>query len=211
MNRDEVRALLSAASSLDRWLKATDPETAQQMVEGWHHLLGEVPLDFAQGVVRRHYGTPDVRTMTPGDVLAAWDTQRRREEQAAVDAEVKALAAPVSVQDGIPVAGAGRYLHDLTAAIAEGRDPRSVQRPAGVRVLSPREDELSRRCRFHDLCACTHTECRDGWMDEETTVVGLNGRRYTAVQLCPPCRDAFLMAEERGRTKKPVGAAGRRR
>ena len=53
-----------------------------------------------------------------------------------------------------------------------------------------------RRCRI-TACSCTHTECADGWLDEETTVVR-NGATYRQVERCPRCA-AYLDETKRER------------
>lgn len=75
-----------------------------------------------------------------------------------------------------------------------------------------RSEAWVRRCAFHTICACSHTECWGGFLDEETTVTNDLGREYPAVKRCPTCVDGIIMAEERGiaRRPRPV-AAGRGR
>ena len=212
MTPQETTLLLSYCAGLDPWLKSFAPDEAAMTLAGWSDLLGAVPLEFAKATAKRHYSHPDARTLTPGEVLSLWNAERRRaqtlaerDERAATALELNAGTA--EVQTVIPAGGATEYLEALAEAIAAGKDPRSVPRPAGVRVLSPVGDVASRRCRHHDICACTHTECRDGWLDVETTVVNGNGASYPAVERCPNCEDAGKMADELGRTK----TAGRRR
>lgn len=210
MSPVEVRTLLSGAAALDRFLASTPPEMAAEMETGWAGILRDVPLGFAQSVIRGHYSVADVRTVTPGDIMGAWTAERRRTAQAATDAELRAAEAPNeaqigarAVQEAIPAGGAMSYLRDLAAALDAGRPASSVPRPAGVRVLSPKAEEISRRCRFPDLCVCTHTECRDGWVDEPVDKVNALGMHYEAAARCPQCYDALQMAETTGRLRKP--------
>ena len=53
-----------------------------------------------------------------------------------------------------------------------------------------------RKCRI-PACSCTHTECADGWLDEEVAVVR-NGMTYRQVQRCPRC-SAYLEEIKRQR------------
>lgn len=208
MSPQETTALLSYCAGLDQWLKATGPDEAAMMAAGWSDLLRDVPLDFARGHVRSHYGNADARTIQPGDMLSAWRADRRRAEQLHDRDERRELAAPLlsdaAVQGVIPGPGATEYLAALRVAVESGKDPRKVSRPAAVRVLSLEGDVASRRCRFHDVCVCTHTECRDGWLDIESTIVNAAGRRYAAVERCPVCGEAQSMAEETGRARRPA-------
>lgn len=209
MSPDEVRSLLSYASSVDQWLKASDPGMASAMVEGWASLLGDVPADFAMRVARTHYAQGGARTLQPGDVAAAWAERRREAQQRTDEVEVRALAA--AAQEALPVgAGASAYLRDLAAAAAAGRDLSTVPRPATVRVLPHDADVRGRRCVYHALCACDHEHCRDGWADDEARVVNALGRSYPAAQRCLHCQDALIMAEERGVARKPSRTAARR-
>lgn len=215
MSPDETRTLLSGASVLDRWLNATDADMAQEMVSGWSRILEAVPLAFAQRTVRDHYAAPEARTIQPGDIAGAWRAQRRHDQDLA-DAEARRTEAATvleatTIGDVIALGGAGEYLRAMQAAIGRGEDPRTVARPAGVRVrtYSPEAEARERRCTFWEVCICTHTECRDGWLDDDTTVVGANGRSYAAAQRCPRCEEGLQMAQERGIARKPRRAAGR--
>lgn len=78
---------------------------------------------------------------------------------------------------------------------------------------TPTSEAWERRCSFHTICACSHTECWGGFLDEEVTVTNALGREYPAVKRCPVCVDGILMAEERGiaRRPRPAARAGSRR
>lgn len=218
MNTEETNLLLSYCAGLDQWLKATSPDEAAMMLAGWTDMLSDVPLEFGQRFARDHYSRADARTLTPGEMLSGWRsrlkretaTRERDERRAAGAAVLEASGVAEALQEAIPMAGASEYLERLQAALAAGHDPRSVKRPASVRVLSLEGDVASRRCRFHDVCVCTHTECRDGWLDAEQTITNSIGRKYDAVERCPICEEAQTMAEETGRARRPA-AAGRGR
>lgn len=202
MTPAEVTDLLRYASSLDQWLRQTNPEEGAVMVVGWASILEPVDAAGAMAYVRRHYSEPGARTLTPGDVLGDWHDRRRAsaaEETAA--AELEARTVPGTL---MPMVAVSDYLRDVMEAVRAGLSWDSVARPKGVgRGLTPHADELSRRCCYHTLCACDHKACRDGWLDEPGAVTNTLGRTYEAVQRCPHCLDALKMAEERGIAKKP--------
>lgn len=215
MSPHETADLLRYAASLDRWLKETDPESAQMMVAGWSSMLGEVPLDWAQRAVRDHYAQPEARTIMPGDLLHGWLDAARRDRQREQDAAHRVeVQKELSVGDAVPTVfgSATQYLTDMMAAVARGEDPSTVVRPAGVRVLnlSPEADARSRACRFPSICLCTHLECRDGWLDQDGVRVNSQGKSYPAAQRCPMCEEGMVMAQERGVARRPRRAtAGR--
>lgn len=210
MSPAETADLLRFCSSLDTWLGKVTPEEAATMVAGWAVMLEGMPADLAMRTARAHYQHGDARTITPGDLLDAWAADRRSQQEAAVASVQPALEAGV----GEPVifGSASDYLRDMVAAVAAGRDPSTVTRPAGVRMLSlsPEAEARSRACRFPDICVCTHLECRDGWLDVETTRRSVLGQDCAQVTRCPMCNDALLMAGEKGIARKPRKTAGAR-
>lgn len=212
MSPEEVGDLLRFCSSVDPWLKQTSPEEGAVMVAGWGLLLGEVPADAAARYARAHYQHGDARTLTPGDLLDAWTAERRRAHDQD-DAQARAAeAVPIGDALAIAVGGAGEYLAAMQAAIARGENPHDVPRPAGVRVrtYSPEAEARERRCVYWEVCVCTHTECRAGWLDDDTVVVGANGRSYPAAARCVRCEEGLLMAQEKGLARKPRRTAGAR-
>ena len=60
---------------------------------------------------------------------------------------------------------------------------------------TPEGAEAHERACMVRECNCTHTICRAGWLDEETTIVNKFGA-YPAVQRCPTCKQAL---EARGK------------
>lgn len=70
------------------------------------------------------------------------------------------------------------------------------QKPGDAYVPAPGELEREKRCAFHDHCACTHTECTEGWLDVEQPEPRRGDPDRTVVARCPNCRDAMLMADE---------------
>lgn len=212
MTPQETADLLRYCAGVDQWLKATSHDEAAVMVAGWADLLADVPADFAARVARSHYRQAEARTLQPGDVTGAWESHRRR--QASRQAQDERRAEPVLVgpaQASIAVGSGAQYLRDMLTAIQEGRDPSTVSRPAGLQVLTAAAEERSRRCVFHDICACDHTRCREGFLDEPAEVTNSHGKVYEAVRRCGHCEDAMLMAEERGRARKPRAASRGRR
>lgn len=53
-------------------------------------------------------------------------------------------------------------------------------------ALDVATDRRERACRLRDACRCTHTACRDGWLDEDVPYVR-HGRTYAGVRRCPVC------------------------
>lgn len=202
MTPGEVADLLRYCSSLDGWLKQTSPEEGAVMVAGWGTILEHVPADVAMSCARRHYSVEGARTIQPGDILGAWRDQLRVATREQDEGERRELAA-AEFQEEVPVGSGAAYVREMLHAMSEGKDPGTVKRPAGVPVLTADQEERSRRCVYYSICACTHTECRGGFLDEEVTVVNGLGRKYPAVKRCPNCNDALLMAEERGIARKP--------
>jgi hypothetical protein len=96
--------------------------------------------------------------------------------------------------------------------VRAGQDPASVPLPETARKpLTAEQDAWQRRCPYHRLCACDHTACRDGFLDEEEIRVGWNGLPYPTVTRCLHCLDALKMAIETGVAKDPAARnAGRR-
>jgi hypothetical protein len=201
VNATELADLLRYCSSLDPWLKQTSPEEATVMLAGWGTILGPVPADEAMRAARAHYSEPGARTITPGDVLDAWRASRREAAQVAERAEVEqlALVGPPSVLTSKPAVS---YLTALRNALDLGLDTKTVAAPEGLRFRSHASNVRARRCQWHELCACDHLECRDGWSDEVIITRDDAGRRHEAVRRCAHCWDALKMAEERGLLKK---------
>lgn len=208
MTPEDTRRLLSYAGSLDPWMGQTSPDEAAIMVIGWADLLTPVPFDVAQGAVKRHYSEPGARSIQPGDVLGAWHEHRRveaRESSYAVDATVPQTLAGVT-----PVARSmAAYLRECLEVAGAGGDVLTVPRPAAYR-LSPSAEDRERACAFPKICACSHTECRGGFLDAEEHVTSTLGQRYPAVRFCPVCADGLLMAVEQGVARKPSAAGARR-
>ena len=180
---------------------------------GWAMMLEAIPTDVAMRAAKAHYSSGDARTITPGDLLDTWAAERRREQshadQVARGAEVQhELGGP----DLAPLFGSGaQYLADMVTVVAQGGDPSTVARPAGVRVsqLSPEAEARERRGAFPDIRVCTHLECRDGWLDAEETIVNGHGQRYVAAVRCPQCLDGIKMAGEKGIARRPRKGATR--
>jgi hypothetical protein len=207
----EVADLLRFCSTLDPWLGKVTPEEGGVMVGGWTVMLDAMPADVAMRAAKAHYSHGGERTLTPGDLLDYWAAQRGQ-----AHAEQTAVSVQQALDAGAGPAvlfGSGReYLADMMAVVAQGGDPSTVTRPAGVRVrmLSPEAEARERACRFPDICVCTHLECRDGWLDAETTRRSVLGQDCLQATRCPQCNDGLLMAVEKGVARKPRRTAGAR-
>jgi hypothetical protein len=202
----EVSDLLRYAATLDRWLKQSDPEAGQLMVAGWTDMLAAVPYAVAREAVQRHYSVHQERTIQPGDLLDAY----RETLRAKTAEEVLQQTAELNAAAPGPRQGMGLWMRDVLAAVRAGLPAESVPIPAGTSV-TPAQDAWQRRCAFPNICACSHTECRAGWLDQPATVVNSLGRSYEAAKRCPVCTDGILMAQERGIARKPRQHSGRLR
>lgn len=213
MSPTDVQDLLRFCGSVDPWLGKTTPEEGAVMVAGWTLMLEAIPGDVAMRAARAHYQHGEARTITPGDLLDAWAGERRREQQSTTDAIAAAsIQQALDAEVGPAIFGSGaQYLADMMAVVAQGGDPATVVRPAGVRVrmLSPSAEARERSCAFPDICVCTHLECRGGWLDTEETVVNGLGRHYPAARYCPQCLDGVKMAGEKGVARRPRKAQAR--
>lgn len=209
MNREQVGVVLASAAAIDPRLAARDPETAELRHTGWWHILAEVPFPFAMDYLRRFYSEPRDFPMQPAEILQAWREELREQRTAARAPDTE----PQPTLDGGSVRPSMiAWLREAWAAGAEGRDPKSVPVPLGGPFNRTSDaDRRSRQCIYPDLCACSHTECRDGWLDAETTRTTDVGVATPAVERCPHCKDALTMAEERGIAKRPRGVGRRQR
>lgn len=207
MTRDHIVGLLRTILALDPRTRPSDPETAQAKADAWGKILVEVDPQFAFNVVHRYYAETPEHSIMPGQIINAW-----RAEQTA--ARVAARQAPQEALPGAPEpASFAKFMRELIAAAHEGRDHSTVPRPPGHPPSMLNGQERSRLCVFHDICACEHTVCRDGWLDDEVAVEHPwgGGRKHRTVKRCPHCHDALKMAEERGIAKKPNRWRGARR
>lgn len=205
MTEDQVRALLALLVALDARMKAPDENTAALRVRAWSVLLQEVDPAYAMRYAEHAYQETRDWPLQPAEILQGW-----RAEQAAGRARAEAAYRqqhPEERQAG-PVEMAA-YVRACVDALANGRDPLLIPRPA-ITPLSPEQDAYLRRCVYHRICACDHLHCREGFLDDETTIINSLGRTYVAVARCPYCRDAIVMAEERGLAKHPGRTARRR-
>lgn len=202
MKPEEVADLLRYASTLDRWLRASDQESGQMMVAGWSNMLAAVPATAAQATVLAHYSQANARTLTPGDILSAWRDQELRETRTVADKEAR------TPRTGGQLLGV--YLRRVLEVVRGGGRVEDVPVPSGS-GLTPAAEAWARRCAYPTICACSHTECRAGWLDVETSVVNGLGDTYPAVRRCPVCADGLLMAEEKGIARKPSKYSGARR
>ena len=73
---------------------------------------------------------------------------------------------------------------------------RAERRVEEARVPQSTHADRERLCVNADICACDHTVCMDGFLDEKKLVRVLHGRRYMGVVRCPACADAITMRAE---------------
>lgn len=72
MTRDELATLMAAASTVDRFFPAADDD----VLDVWHGLLADVPVQAAREAFRYHYrGSPE--TITPYDIAEFWRGRRQ--------------------------------------------------------------------------------------------------------------------------------------
>lgn len=199
--------LLATLSALDGRLKANDEATATIRVNAWAALLGEVDPGYAMKYAQRAYQQVRDWPLQPAEILQEW----RREQAAAQQGDDRSERLEQGELGVTRPAGAMRdYLRAVFAALQAGQPFDSVPRPVGVGSFSPARDARERRCVFHRLCACDHTKCREGYLDAEHTLV-IEGQSYPAVEACPFCHDALLMADEQGLAMRPTTRGGGRR
>jgi hypothetical protein len=235
MNLSDAKIALAAVGVADYRLRNLPPSDAEALAHMWVRHLPDVPLGWVLGHVERHYREPDPVELTSGRVLWAY-REWQAAEQAAEDAvaERQESAGMLGLGDLMQrrpswfdtyrarcdeaADWAEAYAHtggELQRHLAHARQAvTAVPVPEAARPVDPgstREQRI-RRCTFHQLCACAHTGCRDGWLDAEEALDSISGLMYPAVKRCPFCDDALKMAVERGIAKAPsTRAAGQRR
>lgn len=180
-------ALMAYISSVDSRFTEVSEEVAAARLRAWTSILSDVDPAFALAHARRFYSRARPDRITPGEIRTAWMTQQRREAARTRPPLPAGTPAPTGLRD---------YLNAVLAAVQAGRDPATVPVPAG-KSITPEAELASRRCEHWRDCACDHTTCRAGWLDNEVEVKSVHGLAYRAVEPCPHCRDAALMAAER--------------
>ena len=127
--------------------------------------------------------------------LAALDTHHATQSQEKFAQKIDAWALILEDVD---------YQHALAAVQRHYLDPNAKAiTPALVRQMAIRSapaprssssspDDVARRERACNspTCRCTHLECWNGFLDEETTIER-DGRSHVAVKPCPTCRSAL--------------------
>ena len=211
MTVQHVETLLAVLVSLDSRLTAPDATSAAIRANAWSKLLGEVEPQFALRYAEHAYQQVRDWPLQPAEILQAWRTRvvegAQRAEQDARQAQGQQQAADASTWRQAQQAG----IDYLRALLAADGNMDAVGPPPRVALLTPEQEARERRCRFHQLCACPHDRCRDGWLDAEAVILGHGGRQYPCVQRCSFCHDALLMAEEQGLAVRPGQRGGRRR
>lgn len=201
MTFQHTEALLALLVSLDPRLRATDASTAALRTNAWTSLLGEVDPAYAVKYAELAYQEVRDFPLTPAEILVAWRTEARETAQQAGEA-LFAGDTYQQVSHGWPAEMAD-WVRNVVTTIRHGGDGSEVPRPQNrQRQLTVAQDAWRRRCAFHRICACDHTVCRDGWLDEVTEEPGPFGD-YEKVTRCPHCADALAMAVEQGIAKRP--------
>jgi len=230
MNIEEARIALASVGVADYRLRNLPPSDAEALAHQWVRHLFDVPLDWVLAHIDAHYRDPEPVELTSGRVLAAyrsWQAHQRAAEEAA--AEGAERAAGTSWWDQRPpwfdayraaCDAAARWpeVRALTGAARERARAEALR--AVVLVPVPAEarpvdatvgaEQRARRCAFYTLCACDHTHCRDGWLDDDEPREDTGGGVYPVARRCSFCNDALLMAEEQGLAKKPSHRPRRR-
>lgn len=80
-------------------------------------------------------------------------------------------------------------------------DPASPEPPPSTARTQPATtaetaEQRSRRCPFWKHCTCDHTECRDGWLDEDEPDPTPMDAHHVRSRRCRFCNDAREMASE---------------
>lgn len=144
-------------------------------------------------------------------LLVALDSRMRAPDEHTADLRVRAwatLLAPVNPEFALTFAETHysepqdwplQPAHILRA----WKDHQAATANADDEKTAMDREVRERRCVWWRICACDHTVCRAGWLDEETEITNAHGTKYAAVKRCPHCKDAILMAEEQGLIKKP--------
>ena len=197
MTPEEATTLLMFATTFDGRLRQPSEEEAVLMRRAWGNALGEVPFPFARAMVERYYTKdPQAPELKIAHVLQAWRASERVE--AAKDREPMLIGGtPHRAPEGFAqMVAESRARWDQARQAAPGselwRQLRDAARTADAEmpaqwVALPVRDDRERRCGEHKTCLCTHTACRDGWLDREE-----DGR----VVRCPVCREAVEMKAE---------------
>jgi hypothetical protein len=221
VNRVQTEALVAYLQSNDPNVRTRSDEALQFRVSAWAKLLEAVPFEFAMEYINHELVDPTRRReVNLADVRTAWRIEQDRVEQAA---RRERLDEPQVLGDALAhlvipdwfkayAAESHEVAVELRAKGYAPGDPEweeaypplpdvAVERAAAVEP-----DTIERRCRFWRSCACTHTICYDGWLDEEeytTRIVQNRPRKYVAVRRCPICAEAIDMHETLAAEQQP--------
>ena len=184
---EHADALLAYIRSVDPRWAAVAQDQAETRSRAWATILADVDPAWALAYARRFYSRDQSERIAPGMIRQAWRTEARVQEARDRPAPTPSMPVPPNL---------AAYMRECLKASAEGRDPAQVPKPATAKHMTKADDIRSRLCRYWKGCACDHTKCRDGWLDEEQGFIGQNGLPYSGVQPCPHCHDAAIMAAE---------------
>lgn len=80
MNRTEILKLLAMAAVIDpRVSRKTDQEKSA-MASAWLELLGDMPLDFAVTVLKKHY-QESTEAIMPADLMKPYKIHKRQQAE----------------------------------------------------------------------------------------------------------------------------------
>ncbi len=201
MTEQTMAAIIATIIALDSRMTALDADTAKLRIRAWWRILQDVDPAWAMRYVEHAYSQLRDFPITPAEIRTEWLRASERDETVTAREEIQGSggrATPV-VMD---------WLRASWLSLTSGGPVLPI--PEGVGRLSDAADRRGRRCVYHELCACPHTHCRAGWEDAPHVIRNGQDREYEAVKRCEMCRDALLMAEERGIAKRPQ-SHGRRR
>lgn len=206
--RDMAQGLLGAIAAVDTRYAGLEPQQALDTADMWARLMNGSAVEpaFAMARVESHYRT-ETRKIMPGDIINPW---RTRQQVAASREQVPALLGDLfggRAPDGFAAfvaqsteawrtarqnPGGSRAWESARDALRDAHAAASLPWGRGVRV----DDTRERRCVNHTTCICTHTECRDGWLDDDSTVPGWRAGAYRKSVRCPVCWEAVEMRGE---------------
>lgn len=180
-------ALMAFIRSVDPRWAAVAEDQADARARSWAVILEDVDPGWALQYAKRFYSTDQRERLAPGMIRQAWMADQRVDLAKQRERDETGVPVPESL---------AQFMREAIRLAAAGQDPGQLPPPASARHMTKVEDLRSRLCRYWQGCACDHTKCRDGWLDEEQTFIGSTGLSYSGVRACPHCHDAAIMAAE---------------
>lgn len=187
-------ALLMLLTALDNRHQTGDEMSTRGKAETWARVLGDADPEWVRRFVERAYSDPRPYPLSVGDIRRGWDNHKRVQVAKDTTPDVSLPGLPRGVWAKRPP-WFDQYRRDCDAVRAQGGDPAGVPLPFTPMRF---DDSRERRCVNWETCACTHTECRRGFLDEETP----EGR----VRRCHLCVEAAEMKQELAPPRRRTGA-----